>query len=186
MKTIALVLVVLAVGCSNGTGTNEEERRRVGDLTADAQYAGAVVSSDEIVGILCARRIRSQPVCNVDFPRLAAFYPYVDQLEVSITGYLVVDNGMLALYATELDYRNQVRGRSIELRIGSKEDLRLFPKLLYRYVNVSGVYSWDFRSNNVRGRLGLMRGPFAAYMIDTRRVDQGIDEILFSVDEETE
>lgn len=188
MKAVALVLAIaMAVtGCHSGTNTTVEDSRQSGGERVDVGRAGRLGSSDVAADILCARRIRSQPVCNVDFARLAAFYPYIGDLRMSITGYLVVDNGMLALYATELDYRNQVRGRSIELRIGGEEDLRLFEHLLYRYVNVDGVYSRDFRSNNVRGRLGLMRNPFRAYVIDPRHVDQGIDEVLFSIDEATE
>lgn len=156
----------------------ESQEGAPGLVMEDVRIAGVDVLAEEV---LCARRIASQPRCNVDFARLAAFHPFVDQLRISITGFLVVDGRLLTLYATEQDYRLQIRSRGVELRVVDEEERDQFAGLLDQYVNVDGVYSRDFESNNVRGRLGYMRGPFRLYEVKPHLADEGIDDVLFSL-----
>lgn len=182
-----LLLLACAVSISGCTDSKVERS----ELTRPRlpERVGVERESDELAHVarttdaLCAKRVTSQPICNVDFSRLAAFYPMIDGLKVSITGYLVVDDNMLSLYATEEDYRNYIRGRSIDIRIADDSELKLFSDLLYRVVNVDAIYSKDFKSNNVRGKLGFLSGPFSVYAVDPRSDDQGIDEVFFSIDD---
>lgn len=183
MKLLMLLITLLLAGIGCGAAIDSADNDNSDKNSPPTKHLHAEgESSDRAVHVLCARRIRTQPTCNVDFARLAAVYPLISSLRMSITGYLAVDNGVLALFATEQDYRNYVVSRSIQIRIHSKEEAQPFTNMMYTYVNIDGVYSKDFQSNNIQGRLGYMHSPVRVYKVDQRRVDLGIDEILLSAE----
>ncbi len=179
---LGLLVASILLGCDYPSRDSPEPSQSA-RATRNASQEGVFQKfSDEAERALCAKVSPRQSVCFTDFTRLGAFYPFLENIEISITGYLVVDGGLLALYASEQDYQSYVRSRSVEIRVYDEAERDQFSGMLYRNVNIRAVYSKDFESNNKRGRLGFLRAPFSIYKVDPRLERADIDSVLIYVE----
>lgn len=128
----------------------------------------------------CSLRREGKYWCNIDFVRLANNSKDLDGQDVLITGFLAIERGDLAVYATEQDYDYKQLWRSVRIR-GSSEQLKsVAAENLYRYVRIEGKYIasdvLDLRS----GRLGSLVQPVSVARALPLPVTERptIDEIL--------
>src|SRR5690554_3839988 len=119
---------------------------RESEVIASSGDVGIVAKSDNPPswrGHVCGLSSERVEFCPTDFTRLAAHPLAANGKEIWIVGYLAVDGGQVALFATEEDYMDMQYGRSVRV-LGSREQLEeIFSEFGYKKVRLRG----EFRAN---------------------------------------
>lgn len=89
----------------------------------------------------CYFRNESETVCITSFRRLQNSPASADGMKVSVKGYLAVRHGIPTLYATELDFLNDMVIESIVVRGDRGKLVRFLKHHAYTYVRVEGSFS---------------------------------------------
>lgn len=128
---------------------------------------------------VCGASVARNEFCPTDFVRLAAAPMSADGKELWILGYLVVDGGEVALFASEHAYKNMEYGRSIRIE-GSRSDLAsLISHSGYQWVRIAGKFRANSFQDPKNDRLGTIVPPVEARHARPRADErEGIDDIL--------
>ena len=118
---------------------------RVVLLLAACGERGRPVDPDQVKGdavrATCYFRGGSSEVCITSFRRLQNSPESADGRKVSLKGYLAIRQGIPTLYATELDFLNDMVIESIVVR-GERNKLEeILRSHAYSYVRVEGAFS---------------------------------------------
>lgn len=126
-----------------------ETRRNLVSLTTPAslESAGAPLPN-------CGRSF-----CNVDVMDIRFGKGSYDGRKISLTGYLVIIDGMLSIFPTELDYANGLTHNSIQVRGKQEAQKALFDKHGYSYVRVMATFHNGDALSRRMGALGILREP---------------------------
>lgn len=135
-----------------------------------------------LAGHVCGLSMARDQYCPTDFVRLASSPLAADGKELWILGYLAVDDGQVALFASEQDYLYMQHGRSVRLR-GTRDQLvHIFSKYGNRMVRLGGVRANDYNMEE-NDRLGDLLWPITIKAALPREYVGGVDDIRVDLDD---
>lgn len=154
----------------------------------DAVLSGADVGTDAKAdnqrnrsGHVCGLSSERMEFCPTDFIRLAAYPSAADGKEVWILGYLAVDGGQVALFATEDDYLDMQYGRSVRV-LGSREQLEeVVAEFGYKKVRLRGKFRANSYDDPKNDRLGDLLSPVAGKLVLPRSEMEGVQDIRVDI-----
>lgn len=119
----------------------------------------------------CSFAAYHRSTCPVWFARLAAQPEKYHGRVVNIVGFLAVDFGELAIYASESDYEHRIDGASIRVKVSEPEAAKFIQQKLYSSVRVIGYFdATEFTKE--RPRLGLITAIGGLASVDDRRIER--------------
>lgn len=91
----------------------------------------------------CSFTVRPVAVCTISFYKLLATPKQYDKKYISVTGYVAISNGRLAVYPARLSYRLSIQQDSFSLRLSGYEMKKLADNLNRHYATIVGVFNYE-------------------------------------------
>lgn len=129
----SLVFLALLSGCQEAVQTELAEKER-GNQPSKPEAKEALFP-------VCAGNVKGEKLCHVSAASLAVLAPRIEGRMIQVTGYLVIDGGMLSLYPSEQDYLLGTNTQSLRIRAREEVQRSAFSKYGYSYVKMIGKYS---------------------------------------------
>ena len=176
-KVVAALLVIVFAG----SACQRDARQEHHSTSLSTSPPSAAISSDDrsrnLQSAGCSLRKGDIYWCHLDFVRLATMARLFNGETIYLTGYLVVDSGSLALYASEEDFRYKQLWRSVRIRGDIEELNAVAAGHLYQYVRLEGTFNSKDRIDLEAGRLGTLLPPFAVRLAEVENDRPSIDDI---------
>lgn len=158
---------------------------RIGDASvdrSDGAYSKIEGRNDQnATKHICGTQKRAN-FCPTDFTRLAVLPSAADGKEIWILGYLAIDGGQVALFATEDDYLEMQYGRSIRVQGGREQLVDLFTRFGYKKVRLRGKFRSNSFDDSNNDRLGEILPPISGKLVVRRGVTEEAKDIGVDLD----
>jgi hypothetical protein len=179
-KIIIIILIVLIAAVSVLWSRLDGLSAKVGSNSSAIEKIKESRGGSRLISDSVCTLERRKNWCETDFLRLSTNPYSAKGKHLRITGFLAVDNGIVALFASEEDYKSMERGRSIEVR-GSREELvKLFSEFGYKKVRLEGTFGIDLHTRR-GGWLGVLLPPHAGTEVHPREAREGVEDIAVDV-----
>lgn len=170
-----IIFVFLFAALSSSSCTNE--------FDDNVGHTGVKVDAIDASrnGHVCGQSQDRKRFCPTDFTRLAAAPAAADGKEIWILGYLGIDGGQVALFASEEDFLNMEYGRSIGVQ-GTRVQLEsLFNDFGYKKTRLKGMFRANSYDDPRNDRLGELFPPVTGRLVEQRNSLEGAQDIKVDV-----
>lgn len=172
------VFLIIAITLSSCMTEHDDdvEHSRAKDNVIDV-----AVSHGSRDGHVCGQSQDRKKFCPTDFTRLAAAPFAAEGKEIWILGYLGIDGGQVALFASEEDFLNMEYGRSIQVQ-GTRAQLEsLINEFGYKKTRLKGIFRANSYDDPGNDRLGELLPPVTGRLVEQRNSLEGVQDIKVDV-----
>lgn len=128
------------------------------------------------------RPLDSRSYCEVLGSDLFSASERMHGRDVSLTGFLANDDGVLTLFPSETEYRNRVNTHALVLRAPYESQKKLLAEYGYGYVKLFGTYSSKDKTSSQFGKVGSLR-VLHADPVKARGRNLGTEELGANVED---
>ncbi|MEN5118214.1 hypothetical protein ABE488_12920 [Luteimonas sp. TWI662] len=175
IKSIFVSMILLGIAACS------QESKEGSSVKLDPGISAKERNQRDWGGHVCGLSRERAEFCPTDFIRLASYPLAADGKEIWIIGYLAVDGGQVALFASEEDYLDMQYGRSIRV-LGTREQLEgILSEFGYKKVRLRGRFRANSFDSIKNDRLGDLLSPVTGRVVSPRSGMEGIQDIRVDV-----